>query len=507
MLNNGICWYLLGPTGIGKTFVSLKIAAKFSNEIINTDAFSLYKEASTMTAKATKKEMSLIRHRMVDMLDLFETNYNQKLFKKDALNEINAVFQNSKIPLIVGGTNYFVESILFNYQSEEEKAFEKSEKNKDSIECLEESDFIKNLKIDNNKFFLDKIKEIKNENKNDEDKCYTQINEYLNENFINNDNNNKKQNELIKILSVIDSKSSNFYNENDIRRIINSISYYISYNKKKSEMLNNQIIKLNFEKNKIIILLPKDISLLLERITLRIDQMIQEGFSEIIYIFHKFDLNKKEINFEHGVLQSIGYKEFYDLYKVLNKELIEEIYAIHLKEMNNEDNDEMIKYNKNILNIIDKDENLKKIFENCRQKLISNTINYAKYQIKFIKNRIMPYINGYIIVEIEKYDKETYINEYIPQIIDYLNDDNYITIVNNNKNKMEDWKRYYCDICKCEINGENDYNSHMKSNKHKKKKEKLRKKEKMNKDKDDNKDKINEIKNKISKIELSDSQG
>ena len=192
---------------------------------------------------------------------------------------------------------------------------------------------------------------------------------------------------------------------------------------------------------------------------------------------------------------------------VLNRELIEEIYAIHLKEMNNEDNDEMIKYNKNILNIIDKDENLKKIFENCRQKLISNTINYAKYQIKFIKNRIMPYINGYIIVEIEKYDKETYINEYIPQIIDYLNDDNYITIVNNNKNKMEDWKRYYCDICKCEINGENDYNSHMKSNKHKKKKEKLRKKEKMNKDKDDNKDKINEIKNKISKIELSDSQG
>ena len=41
---------------------------------------------------------------------------------------------------------------------------------------------------------------------------------------------------------------------------------------------------------------------------------------------------------------------------------------------------------------------------------------------------------------------------------------------------MEEWKRYYCDICKCELNGDNNYNLHMKSNKHKKQKDKLRKK-------------------------------
>ena len=503
MLNyNNICWYLLGPTGIGKTLVSLKIAEKFNNEIINTDAFSLYKEASIMTAKATKKEMSLIKHRMIDILDLFDISYHQKLFKKDALKEINSVFLNSKIPLIVGGTNYFVESILFDYENENGEIIEKSD-NHNSIETLEVNDFLKNLKI-NNKDFLDCIKEIKSKNNNDVDKCYTQINKYLNENFNNNADNRQK--DLIKILSVIDPKSSNFYNKNDIRRIINSIAYYISYSKKKSEMLNNQTIKLNSSKNKIIILLPKDIDLLLQRITLRIDQMMQEGFSEIIYIFHKFNLNKKEIDFEHGVLQSIGYKEFYDLYKELNKDLIEEIYINHLKEMNNDDNSEIIKYNKSILNIIDKDEKLKIILENCRQKLINNTINYAKYQIKFIKKRIIPYINGYKIIKIEKYDKETYLNEYIPQIIDYLNNSDYINIVDSIKNKMEDWKRYYCDICKCEINGENDYNSHMKSNKHKKQKEKLRKKEKLNKN-NDNKGEINEIKDKIIKMNVSDSQG
>ena len=474
--NSNNCWFILGPTGIGKTFISLKIGQHFNNQIINTDAFSLYKDASIMTAKATKKEQAQVKHRMIDILDLFNVSYHQKLFKKDALNEINSVYQNNQIPLVVGGTNYFVESLLFNYENKKED--EKEEKNESNpIELLEKDDFIKNMKI-NDSMFLDEIKKIKKESKN-EDECYTKTKEYLDGNF--NDKNNNKKN-LIKILSVIDAKSSNFYNDNDIRRISNSISYFISYNKKKSEILNSQIVKLNFEKNKIIVLLPKEIESLLNRITLRIDKMIEEGLSEIIYIFHTFILNQKEMNFEVGVLQSIGYKEFYDLYQALNKDTLNDIYNYHLKEKDNDDeNEKLKKYNKNLLeNIINKDEKLKKIFESCRQKLINNTLNYAKYQIKFIKKRIVPYISGYKIVEINDYTKETYMKEYIPQIIDYLNNNDYIKIIdsNKNKNKLEEWKRYYCDICKCEMNGENDYNSHMKSNKHKKQKDKLRKKEK-----------------------------
>lgn len=489
--NKNCCWFLLGPTGIGKTFVSLKVGQHFNNQIINTDAFSLYKEASIMTAKATKKEMSQVRHRMINILDLFNINYHQKLFKKDALKEINSVFEDGQIPLIVGGTNYFVESLLFNYESGESKDEKIDNTNNinidNPIEHLEKNEFIKNLKI-NNKNFLDDIKKIKIES-NNEDTCYSKIKEYLDENF-HEKNNNKK--DLIKILSVIDEKSSNFYNDNDIRRISKSISYYISYNKKKSDIFNSQIIHLNFEKNKIIVLLPKDIDALLKRITSRIDQMVEEGLSEIIYIFHKFILNKKEMNFELGVLQSIGYKEFYELYKVLNKDIVNDIYNNHLKEIDNDDeNEQLKKYNKNLLdNIIYKDDKYKSTFEMCRQKLINNTLNYAKYQIKFIKKRILPYISGYKIVEINNYTKETYVNEYMPQIIDYLNNNEYINVIdsNKNKNKLEEWKRYFCDICKCEINGENDYKSHMKSNKHKKQKEKLKKKEKLNKVFEDSKE-------------------
>ena len=486
------CWFLLGPTGIGKTFVSLKLGQKYNNVILNTDAFSLYKEASIMTAKATKKEQLLVKHKMLDILDLFDINYHQKMFQKDALNEIDIIQKNGQIPLVVGGTNYFVECLLFNYTNNDNQ--ENINDNYNAIDILN-----KNMN-DNNKIIITNIKQIKSDNINNNDICYTKLNEYLNEYLKNNISN---KNDIINLLNLLDEKCYNFYNANDIRRIINAISFIISNDQRKSDILKNQKIKLNFDKTKIVILLPKDLNKLLNRITERIDAMIEEGLSEIIYIFNKFNINKKEINFELGVLQSIGYKEFYDLYKSLDNNLINEIYTFHLKEINNESNDNIKNYNKNIIeNIINKNDNLKNIFDICRQKLINNTLNYAKYQIKFIKKRILPFIDKYKIIEINDYSKDIYINEYIPKIIEYLNNEEFVinSLGDITKNKMEDWKKYFCDICNCELNGENEYNSHMKSNRHKKRKDNLRKKAKYENHN------INKIEEKINKINIDDKK-
>ena len=486
------CWFLLGPTGIGKTFVSLKLGQKYNNVILNTDAFSLYKEASIMTAKATKKEQLLVKHKMLDILDLFDINYHQKMFQKDAFNEIDIIQKNGQIPLVVGGTNYFVECLLFNYTNNDNQ--ENINDNYNAIDILN-----KNMN-DNNKIIITNIKQIKSDNINNNDICYTKLNEYLNE-YLKNNISNKT--DIINLLNLLDEKCYNFYNANDIRRIINAISFIISNDQRKSDILKNQKIKLNFDKTKIVILLPKDLNKLLNRITERIDSMIEEGLSEIIYIFNKFNINKKEINFELGVLQSIGYKEFYDLYKSLDNNLINEIYTFHLKEINNESNDNIKNYNKNIIeNIINKNEKLKNIFDICRQKLINNTLNYAKYQIKFIKKRILPFIDKYKIIEINDYSKDIYIKEYIPKIIEYLNNEEFVinSLGDITKNKMEDWKKYFCDICNCELNGENEYNSHMKSNRHKKRKDNLRKKAKYENHN------INKIEEKINKINIDDKK-
>ena len=486
------CWFLLGPTGIGKTFVSLKLGQQYNNIIVNTDAFSLYKEASIMTAKATKQEQQLVKHKMIDILDLFDINYHQKMFQKDALNEISIIQKNGQIPLVVGGTNYFVECLLFNYTNDNNQ--ENINDNYDTINAI---DILNKNMNDNNKLIISNLKQIKLDNINNKDICYTKLNEYLNE-FLKSNIANK--NDIINLLNLLDEKSYNFYNANDIRRIINAISYIIANDQRKSDILKNQKIKLNFDKTKLVILLPKDIDKLLNRITERIDSMIEEGLSEIIYIFNKFNINKKEINFELGVLQSIGYKEFYDLYKSLDNNLINEIYSFYFKEINNESNDNIKKYNKNIIeNIINKNKELKNIYDSCRQKLINNTLNYAKYQIKFIKKRILPFIDKYQIIEINDYSKEIYIKEYVPKIIEYLTNEEFVinSLGDINKNKMEHWKKYFCDICNCELNGENEYNSHMKSNRHKKRKDNLRKKAK-------NEININKIEEKINKINIDD---
>ena len=166
------CWFLLGPTGIGKTFISLKIGQQFNNQIINTDAFSLYKEASIMTAKATKEEQKLVKHKMIDILDLFDVNYNQNSFKKSALNEINLIQNNGQIPLVVGGTNYFVESLLFNYYNKLN--------NENNIN--DEYNPIKILELNvKNTTMLEKIKQIKKDNNDNQDICYTKLNEYFQE--------------------------------------------------------------------------------------------------------------------------------------------------------------------------------------------------------------------------------------------------------------------------------------------------------------------------------------
>ena len=486
------CWFLLGPTGIGKTFVSLKLGEQYNNIIVNTDAFSLYKEASIMTAKATKQEQQLVKHKMIDILDLFDINYHQKMFQKDALNEISIIQKNGQIPLVVGGTNYFVECLLFNYINDNNQ-----ENINDNYNAIDTIDILNKNMNDNNKLIISNLKQIKLANINNKDICYTKLNEYLNE-FLKNNISNKD--DIINLLNLLDEKSYNFYNANDIRRIINAISYIIANDQRKSDILKNQKIKLNFDKTKLVILLPKDIDKLLNRITERIDSMIEEGLSEIIYIFNKFNINKKEINFELGVLQSIGYKEFYDLYKSLDNNLINEVYSFYLKEINNESNDNIKIYNKNIIeNIINTNKELKNIYDSCRQKLINNTLNYAKYQIKFIKKRLLPFIDKFQIIEINDYSKEIYIKEYIPKIIEYLTNEEFVinSLGDITKNKMEHWKKYFCDICNSELNGENEYNSHMKSNRHKKRKDNLRKKAK-------NEVNLNKIEEKINKINIDD---
>ena len=444
--------FILGPTGIGKTFLSLLIAEKCSGEIINTDAFSLYREANVMTAKATKEEQGTVSHHMIDVLSLFDVKYTVVSYMKEATEEVLKIEKKGKNSVIVGGTNYYVDSLLFKKENKEVK------ENNFTIE-YKESD-IKEKEI------IDEIKKIKEKVINDKNELYESIEKYLNE------ISDKNKENIVRILEIVDTEYFTFYHKNDIRRIINAIAYYFTYDIKKSSIEKSKEYTLNYPHTKIIILLPSDMSSLSLRISNRVDSLIENGLAEIIYIFSSFYHNNIPINFTVGVLQAIGYKEFFPLYEKLPKEMIENIYKEYTAEKSNALSNSVMIYVKQSSALLE-------LFNQCKEELKKNTVNYAKYQIKWIKKKIAEIVDDYCVINVEKFDKGTFKEEYFPKAFEYIQSESYVKMKQSKVNKMINWKRYHCDICNEDMNGDKEYENHMKSNSHKKRKLKYNKKNKV----------------------------
>lgn len=104
---------ILGPTSSGKTGLSIKLAKKFNGQVVSADSRQVYKGLDIGSGKVTKKEMAGIKHYLLDVANpknRFSVTQYQKLAKK-AITEIN---KNNKIPFLVGGTGFYLQSIVDN---------------------------------------------------------------------------------------------------------------------------------------------------------------------------------------------------------------------------------------------------------------------------------------------------------------------------------------------------------------------------------------------------------
>jgi len=103
---------LVGPTAIGKTALSLKVATRFRCEIISVDSMQVYRYMDIGTAKASREEQRLVPHHLIDMVDPDE-QYDAARFVIDALAAIAKIHAHGRIPLITGGTGLYL-SVLIN---------------------------------------------------------------------------------------------------------------------------------------------------------------------------------------------------------------------------------------------------------------------------------------------------------------------------------------------------------------------------------------------------------
>ncbi len=239
---------LLGPTGVGKTDISIKLAQKIPDiEIISADSMQIYKYMDIGTAKPDKSILNTIKHHMIDIINPAE-NFDVIQYSKLAAKIILDVFKRGKIPILAGGSGLYISSII-------NPLFAGPAKNSEYRETLEEE-----AKIHGKKYLYDR-------------------------------------------LSKIDPDSASKIKPNDIRRIIRALEVYkstgktISYLQKKS---SNNNAKINYQ----IIGFKRNREILYRRINLRVDKMIKDGFIEEVKMLR--DKGYKE---NLNSMQGLGYKQ------------------------------------------------------------------------------------------------------------------------------------------------------------------------------------------------------
>lgn len=239
---------IVGPTGIGKTSLSLEIASSLNGEIISADSMQIYKYMNIGTAKIKEDEMKNIPHYLIDFLEPDEefsvSNYRDRT--KQIITKIN---NKDKIPILVGGTGLYVNSIVYDLN------FTKVASDEDVRAELENS---------KNKFG----------------------NEYL-----------------LNMLREVDPKSADRINVNDTKRIIRAIEIYKITGKPMS-LHNNNFRKINDDYNLAMIGLNMDRKKLYDRINHRVDEMIQNGLIDEVKSLIESGYDKNLIS-----MQAIGYKE------------------------------------------------------------------------------------------------------------------------------------------------------------------------------------------------------
>lgn len=134
---------VVGPTGVGKTKLSIELAKRYDAEIISCDSMQIYKKMDIGTAKVTKEEMNGVKHHMISIKDV-EDDYSVYDYQKDARKILDNLLSNNKSVVIVGGTGLYLKALLYNYE------FKENDNKKDFSSYTNEELYYMVKKIDNN---------------------------------------------------------------------------------------------------------------------------------------------------------------------------------------------------------------------------------------------------------------------------------------------------------------------------------------------------------------------
>ena len=158
---------ITGPTGVGKTKLSVELAKKINAEIINADSMQVYKDLDIGTAKITESEKENIPHHLFDIVKPTDM-YTVYDYQKDGRKLIDEILRKNKKVIIVGGTGLYIKALLYNYEFKEEtSSYDFSNlTNEELLIKIKEYDNNTNVHINNRKRLEKMLTKFLNNNEN-----------------------------------------------------------------------------------------------------------------------------------------------------------------------------------------------------------------------------------------------------------------------------------------------------------------------------------------------------
>ena len=258
---------IAGPTAVGKTKYSIDFAKNNNGEIVSLDSVQVYKYLDIGSAKPSKEEMNEVKHYMIDEV-MPDVNLNVKIFKEMANNYINEIYKKDKIPVLVGGTGFYIRAVLYD------------------------TDFLYEDDVKQNEIRSELYDRLKTEGK---EKLYQE-------------------------LSSVDIESAKCIPINNVKRVIRALEFYYLHGIPIS--VHNKIEKdreSKYDYDFYVLNIDRDI--LYDNINKRVDNMIEKGLLVEIKNLINMGISKN-----CNSMRSIGYSELYDFCN--EREVIHDINSL-----------------------------------------------------------------------------------------------------------------------------------------------------------------------------------
>uniref|UniRef100_A0A1A7WDG2 tRNA dimethylallyltransferase n=2 Tax=Iconisemion striatum TaxID=60296 RepID=A0A1A7WDG2_9TELE len=267
---------ILGATGTGKSKLAIEVGKRLEGEIISADSMQVYQGLDIITNKVTAEERAQCRHHMISFVDPLMSSYTVVDFRNKALALIDDMHSRNKLPVIVGGTNYYIESLLWRV------LLDTGQENKDCAVTGEEAG--------DRKVELEKLEGA----------------------------------ELYQRLTKVDPRMAAMLHPNDKRKLARSLQIHEETGIPHSLWLEEQREQEGGDglggplryPDPCIFWLHADMEALDKQLDGRVDEMLSAGLIEELRDFH-IRYNQQKVqdesqDYQHGIFQSIGFKEFHE---------------------------------------------------------------------------------------------------------------------------------------------------------------------------------------------------